>query len=229
MCWKCYIFFLSQQPWELDLSRFSCWLFLGFPFPVASKMQLQEGYWLCVWIWLSKGTWLWFPPPLLPFTWVYLLASAQVNFASQVFSVYISYCVPFDSVLPGESGLILAFPDILLVTCELLETRIGIMFPPVSSSVHSKYLLKEHPSSKYFLVRKVDRKAADGPGRVCIWTNAEKLHGTCICTLAVQVLQEGWTKIESVLVCVSSKCIFKEYSGCKILFEASVIPHCFRL
>lgn len=62
------------------------------------------------------------------FPWLCLFASAQVNFASQVFSLHISYHVLFDSVPPGESGLILAFPDILLVTCELLKTRIGIMF-----------------------------------------------------------------------------------------------------
>lgn len=42
------------------------------------------------------------------------------------------------------------------------KDRTGMMFPPTSSSVHSKYLLKEHPSSKYSWVREVDTKAADG-------------------------------------------------------------------
>lgn len=35
--------------------------------------------------------------------------------------------------------------------------------------------------------------------------------------------------IESVLGCVFSKYIFKKCLGCRILFEASVIPHCFAL
>lgn len=52
------------------------------------------------------------------FAWLYLVATAHLNFASQVFSVYISYRVPSASVFPAECGLILAFPDILLVTSE---------------------------------------------------------------------------------------------------------------
>lgn len=96
------------------------------------------------------------------------IASALVSSASQVFSVHISYHVPFDSVHPGEPGLSLAFPDILLVTCELLKGRIVKTFPPMSSPAHSRYFVKEDPCSKYFVVRKVETEAADGQGRVCL-------------------------------------------------------------
>lgn len=51
------------------------------------------------------------------FLLLYLISSAQV------FSVCVSYHVSTD-----DSGLILPFPDILLVTCELLKISIGITY-----------------------------------------------------------------------------------------------------
>lgn len=55
------------------------------------------------------------------FNLLYLVASAQISSVSQVFSVDVSYHDPTD-----DSGLSLPFPDILLVTRELLKTSIGI-------------------------------------------------------------------------------------------------------
>lgn len=55
------------------------------------------------------------------FFFLNLVSSAQICLVSQVFSVHVSYYVPID-----DSGLILPFPDILLVTCELLKTSIAI-------------------------------------------------------------------------------------------------------
>lgn len=51
----------------------------------------------------------------------------------------------------------------------------------------------------------------DGKG-FAFWTKAEKLRGVCVyvSTVAMQVLQEDWTMIESAEVCVSSKYIFKK-------------------
>lgn len=68
--------------------------------------------------WLSQGTWGVF---LIFFSFLYLVASAQISLVSQIFSVHVSYRVPTD-----DSGLILRFPDILLVTCELFKTNIGM-------------------------------------------------------------------------------------------------------
>lgn len=55
------------------------------------------------------------------FNLLYLVASAQISSVSQVFSVDVSYHDRTD-----DSGLSLPFPDILLVTRELLKTSIGI-------------------------------------------------------------------------------------------------------
>lgn len=55
------------------------------------------------------------------FSFLYLVASAQISLVSQVFSFHVSDHLPTD-----DSGLILPFPDILLVTCEHLKTSNGI-------------------------------------------------------------------------------------------------------
>lgn len=135
---------------------------------------------------------------------------------SQVFSVHVSYHVPTDN-----SMLILPFPDILLVTCELLKASIGITWVP-QCIVNT--CLKEKNTLQNILVAKVDTNAAGGQG-FCILNKNFKTVWFFICSITVQVLQEDWTVRESVLGCVSSKYIFKKCLGCRILFEASVIPH----
>lgn len=51
---------------------------------------------------------------------LYLVASAQISLVSQIFSGHVSYHVPTDD------WAYFTFPDILLITCELLKTNIGI-------------------------------------------------------------------------------------------------------
>lgn len=90
---------------KIAIACVQIWLLtlLRIPFPVASKVQLYD---------CQRGH---------DFFFLYLVASAQISLVSQVFSFHVSYHVPTD-----DSGLILPFPDIFLVTCDLLKTSIGI-------------------------------------------------------------------------------------------------------
>lgn len=185
MCWKCHIFLLCQQPWELDLSRPSYWLSWDSLFLLRLKFNCrkvtdcpyefdcQKGHdWFYVWFFgffpLLHGC-IWLPMPILTLP--------------PRFSLFTSHTV---SPLPLSSLLNLGlFWLFLLSFWSLLKARISIMFPPVSSSVHSKYLLKEYSSSKHFLLRKVDTKTADGPGRAFIlnksWKSAWYLYRYSSC------------------------------------------------
>lgn len=88
------------------------------------------------------------------------------------FSLFTSHTV---SPLPTSSLLNVGLFWLFLTSFwSLLKARISVMFPPASSSVHSKYSLKEYPSSKHFLVGKVDTKAADGPERAFILNKSWK-------------------------------------------------------
>lgn len=103
------------------------WIFLGpvtdfpkIPFSCCMQNAAAERL-LIVWVNLTikrDATFISFFIFFSCFAWLYLVDTAHLNFASQVFSVYISYRVPSASVFPAECGLILAIPDILLVTSE---------------------------------------------------------------------------------------------------------------